>query len=90
MSEWQRLIRDIPDFPQPGIGCKANTPLLAHDDGFAEALDAMAAPGRGSAESRESGTGGRQDVMSRAHAAPPWGASERTLRALRKNSPPEA
>jgi adenine phosphoribosyltransferase len=49
VSEWQRLIRDIPDFPQPGIGFKDITPLLADAQGFAAAIEAMAAPWRGSA-----------------------------------------
>ena len=47
MSEWYSLIRDIPDFPQPGIGFKDITPLLADADGFAAAIEAMAAPWRG-------------------------------------------
>jgi adenine phosphoribosyltransferase len=38
------LIRDIPDFPQPGIMYKDITPLLKDSIGFAEAVDAMAAP----------------------------------------------
>ena len=38
------LIRDIPDFPQKGITYKDITPLLKHSAGFAEAVDAMAAP----------------------------------------------
>jgi adenine phosphoribosyltransferase len=38
------LIRDIPDFPQPGIMYKDITPLLKDSIGFAEAVEAMAAP----------------------------------------------
>jgi adenine phosphoribosyltransferase len=38
------LIRDIPDFPQKGIVYKDITPLLKDAAGFAEAVDAMAAP----------------------------------------------
>ena len=38
------LIRDIPDFPQKGVVYKDITPLLKHSAGFAEAVDAMAAP----------------------------------------------
>ena len=38
------LIRDIPDFPQKGIIYKDITPLLQDSAGFAEAIDAMAAP----------------------------------------------
>ncbi len=38
------LIRDIPDFPQPGIVFKDITPLLKDHAGLAAAVDAMAAP----------------------------------------------
>ena len=40
----KRLIRDIPDYPKPGIIFKDITPLLADARGFAQATDAMAAP----------------------------------------------
>jgi adenine phosphoribosyltransferase len=33
------LIRDIPDFPQPGIMFKDITPLLADDDAFSSVID---------------------------------------------------
>ena len=33
-----RYIRDIPDFPKPGILFKDITPLLAEPDAFAEAI----------------------------------------------------
>jgi adenine phosphoribosyltransferase len=35
------LIRDIPDFPKPGIVFKDITPLLGDAEGFALAIDAM-------------------------------------------------
>lgn len=38
------FIRDIPDYPKPGIIFKDITPLLAAPHAFAEAIDAMAAP----------------------------------------------
>lgn len=38
------LIRDIPDYPKPGIVFKDITPLLASRDAFRAATDAMAAP----------------------------------------------
>lgn len=38
------LIRDIPDFPEPGIVFKDITPLLASAQGLSTAIDAMAAP----------------------------------------------
>lgn len=40
------LIRDVPDFPRPGILFKDITPLLADPAGFAAMVDALAAPWR--------------------------------------------
>ena len=40
------LIRDIPDFPKPGVVFKDITPLLADHDGFAATVEAMADAGR--------------------------------------------
>ncbi|MEO7086908.1 MAG: adenine phosphoribosyltransferase [Gemmatimonadaceae bacterium] len=40
------LIRDIADYPKPGIVFKDITPLLADADGFRDATKAMAAPFR--------------------------------------------
>jgi adenine phosphoribosyltransferase len=39
----RRLIRDVPDYPQPGVMFKDITPLLADAVAFAAAIDAMAA-----------------------------------------------
>jgi adenine phosphoribosyltransferase len=36
------MIREIPDFPQPGIGFKDITPLLADRDGLAESVSGLA------------------------------------------------
>jgi adenine phosphoribosyltransferase len=44
LPSWTRLVRDIPDFPKPGIVFKDITPMLADADGFAGAIDALAAP----------------------------------------------
>lgn len=41
------LIRDVPDFPKPGIVFKDITPLLADPAGFALAVELMAQPYRG-------------------------------------------
>jgi adenine phosphoribosyltransferase len=38
------LIRDIPDFPQPGVAFKDITPLLASSDGLAWCVEALADP----------------------------------------------
>jgi adenine phosphoribosyltransferase len=37
-------VRDVPDYPKPGIVFKDITPLLAHPDAFACAVDAVATP----------------------------------------------
>lgn len=42
LSRIQALIRDVPDFPKPGILFKDITPLLADADGFSLAVDALA------------------------------------------------
>jgi adenine phosphoribosyltransferase len=44
---WTDLIRDVPDFPKPGILFKDITPVLADGDAFAEAIGVMAEPWRG-------------------------------------------
>lgn len=41
---WQSLIRDVPDFPRPGIVFKDITPLLADPAGLRLCVDALAAP----------------------------------------------
>lgn len=38
------LVRDIPDFPKPGIVFKDITPLLGDGEAFCRAIEAMAAP----------------------------------------------
>ena len=43
-----RLVRDIPDFPKPGVLFKDISPLLADHDGFRAVVDGLAAAGRGS------------------------------------------
>ena len=49
MPPWAALIRDVPDFPKPGITFKDITPLLADPVAFAEVVDRLAEPfvGRG-------------------------------------------
>lgn len=49
MNDWTGLIRDVPDFPKPGIVFKDITPVLADADAFAAAIESMAAPWRGRA-----------------------------------------
>ena len=43
----RRLIRDVPDFPKPGIVFRDFTPLLADPAGLALAVELMANPFRG-------------------------------------------
>lgn len=40
--DYERLIVDIPDFPQPGVVFKDITPVLADPEGFASLVDAIA------------------------------------------------
>ena len=47
MAHWQSLLRDVPDFPKPGILFKDITPVLADADAFATVIDDMAGPWRG-------------------------------------------
>jgi adenine phosphoribosyltransferase len=46
VSELRRLIRDVPDFPKPGILFKDITPLLADPGGLELAVELMARPFR--------------------------------------------
>ncbi|WP_394003730.1 adenine phosphoribosyltransferase [Luteimonas sp. WGS1318] len=46
MAHWSTLLREIPDFPKPGIVFKDITPVLADRHAFAAAIEAMAAPWR--------------------------------------------
>jgi len=46
-SELRAAVRDIPDFPKPGIVFKDITPLLGDPALLARAIDGMAAPFRG-------------------------------------------
>jgi adenine phosphoribosyltransferase len=47
VTDLQRYIRDVPDFPKPGIVFKDITPLLADGEVFHAAVDALVAPYRG-------------------------------------------
>jgi adenine phosphoribosyltransferase len=46
MISFEHLIRDVPDFPKPGIVFKDITPLLGDARSFADAIAVMAAPWR--------------------------------------------
>ena len=43
MTDWTRPIRDVADFPKPGIVFKDIMPMLADPVAFAGAIEAMAA-----------------------------------------------
>ena len=47
LLELQRTIRDVPDFPKPGILFKDITPVLMNAGLFARTLDALAEPWKG-------------------------------------------
>ena len=42
----ERLVVDVPDFPEPGVVFKDITPVLADHAAFTEVVEALAAPGR--------------------------------------------
>ncbi len=44
MDNLTSLIRDIPDFPEPGVVFKDITPVLANGEALTELVDALAAP----------------------------------------------
>jgi adenine phosphoribosyltransferase len=46
MTDFRAYIRDVPDFPTPGILFRDVTPLLASPEAFGAAVDAMAGPFR--------------------------------------------
>jgi len=46
-ADLQRLIREVPDFPKPGVVFRDITPLLADASGLALAVELMAQPFRG-------------------------------------------
>jgi adenine phosphoribosyltransferase len=47
IEDLKKLIRDVPDFPKPGILFRDITPLLADASGLALAIELMANPFRG-------------------------------------------
>ncbi|MFS3129549.1 adenine phosphoribosyltransferase [Nocardioides sp. Bht2] len=45
-AEWESLIQDVPDYPEPGVLFKDITPLLADHQAFPAVVEALAAAGR--------------------------------------------
>jgi adenine phosphoribosyltransferase len=69
VQELLRFIRDIPDFPEPGIVFKDITPLLADPGAFRLAIDAMAATLDGSGADLVAGIEARGFVLAAPVAA---------------------
>lgn len=46
LKDLPRFVRDVPDFPKPGVVFKDITPLLAHGPAFGLAVDLLAQVGR--------------------------------------------
>ena len=61
--ELRPLIREIPNFPKPGINFKDFTPLLANAVAFRKATEAMAAPFAGDAISHVVGIESRGFIL---------------------------
>jgi len=59
----RRFIRDVPDFPKPGILFRDVTPLLADPRAFRTAVDALAAPFRGNGVDRVLGIESRGFIL---------------------------
>jgi adenine phosphoribosyltransferase len=59
----RRYIRDVPDFPKPGILFRDVTPLLADPRALRGALDALAAPFRGMGVERVLGIESRGFIL---------------------------
>jgi adenine phosphoribosyltransferase len=61
---WLRaLVREIPDFPEPGVTFRDITPLLGDADGFRRAIDALAERFAGDAVDRVVGVEARGFIL---------------------------
>ena len=60
MDAVRDLIRDVKDFPEPGIVFKDIMPLLGDPEAFEVAIDAMVAPWLDNAPFRNKGVGGNE------------------------------
>ncbi len=45
-AAWETLVRDVPDYPEPGVMFKDITPLLADHAAFTTVIDELAVAGR--------------------------------------------
>ena len=64
----ERWVRDIADFPRPGIGFKDLTPLMGNAEAFAAAVDLMVAPFRAQGITRICGIEARGFIFGAAAA----------------------
>lgn len=55
MNNLEALIREIPDFPEPGVVFKDITPVLGHAEAFSDLIDAMSEPYLGSGITKVAG-----------------------------------
>jgi adenine phosphoribosyltransferase len=70
VTDFTSLIRDIPDFPEPGVIFKDITPLLADAKAFSELIDALGAPFLESGVSKVAGIEAREPRPRQAGARP--------------------
>jgi adenine phosphoribosyltransferase len=63
VARLQRALRDVPDFPKPGIVFKDITPVLADAELFAAVTEAMAAPFRSAGISHVAGIESRGFIL---------------------------
>ena len=62
-TDLRRLVRDVPDYPKPGILFRDLTPLFADAGALAEAVRALAEPFRGAAVERVLGIESRGFIL---------------------------
>ena len=55
MNELEALVRDIPDFPEPGVVFKDITPVLGNPEAFSHLIGALAEPFRDSGVTKVAG-----------------------------------
>lgn len=65
---WAALIRDVPDFPRPGVVFRDIAPLLGDAEGFAAMLHALAEPWRGTGVAAVAGIESRGFILGAALA----------------------
>ena len=69
MTDLRALVRDVPDFPKPGILFRDITPILEDPDGFEAALDALTGLARVSGATKIAGIESRGFIFGAPMAA---------------------